>query len=165
MHKVYPVMLAVPLCVLLARLLLSLEPAATGAQAQHLATPQQVLQVAEEPLPPVTRPPHGWATQARVVHIVDGDTVDVEITRVVRVRLLDCWAPERYSAAGPASTANLKKLLENVHVTLWVPVYSGEVADIWTFSRVLGHLWSTADADKSVSQLQVEQGFATKEKR
>lgn len=111
--------------------------------------------------PPATRPPHGWSTQAQVVRVLDGDTLEVEITRRVRVRLLDCWAPETRDPGGPESTENLARLLSDSEVTLLVPTDSEEVQDIWTFGRVLGYVWSKADADKSVNQLQVEQGHAT----
>lgn len=114
--------------------------------------------------PPSTRPPHGWSTQAQVVRVLDGDTLEVEITRRVRVRLLDCWAPETRDPGGPESTANLTRLLADGDVTLLVPMQTEDVSDIWTFGRALGYVWSTADADKSVSQLQVEQGHATAEK-
>lgn len=114
--------------------------------------------------PPATRPPHGWSTQAQVVRVLDGDTLEVEITRRVRVRLLDCWAPETRDPGGPESTENLKRLLADGEVTLLVPMQTEDVSDIWTFGRALGYVWSTADADKSVSQLQVEQGHATREK-
>ena len=114
--------------------------------------------------PPATRPPHGWSTQAHVVRVIDGDTIEVEITRRLRVRLLDCWAPETRHLGGLESTENLKRLLADSEVTLLVPTDSEDVSDIWTFGRVLGYVWSTADADKSVSQLQVEQGHATERK-
>jgi endonuclease YncB( thermonuclease family) len=114
--------------------------------------------------PPATRPPHGWSTQAHVTRVLDGDTIEVEITRRLRVRLLDCWAPETRDPGGPESTANLKRLLGDGSVTLLVPTDSEDISDIWTFGRALGYVWSTADADKSVSQLQVEQGHATTEK-
>ena len=40
------------------------------------------------------KPPEGFTTKATVVRVIDGDTVDVSITRRLRVRLQDCWAPE-----------------------------------------------------------------------
>jgi endonuclease YncB( thermonuclease family) len=110
-------------------------------------------------------PPRGWTTEATVTNIVDGDTIDVEIRRTLRVRLLDCWAPETRDPGGPESTAYLRSLLIDPDVTLWVPVDSRRVSDIWTFGRVLGHVWSKADADRPVSALQVEAGHATKEKQ
>ena len=39
-------------------------------------------------------PPEGFSTRAKVVRVVDGDTVDVIIKRRMRIRLEDCWAPE-----------------------------------------------------------------------
>jgi len=110
-------------------------------------------------------PPTGWTTPARVVGIVDGDTIDVEVSKVVRVRLADCWAPERYHADGPASTANMKRLLPiGSECVLHVPTSSGDLADVFSFGRVIGHVWS-AGAEDSVSEKQVEAGFATREKR
>lgn len=110
------------------------------------------------------RPPAGWTTQATVTRVLDGDTLEVEITRKLKVRLLDCWAPEKREAAGPASTANLKRLIGDGEITLMVPVRSSKVEDVWTFGRVLGYVWSKADADWSVNEQQVRQGHATKEK-
>lgn len=115
--------------------------------------------IGSQPAPPV-----GWTTLATVTNIVDGDTIDIEIRRTLRIRLLDCWAPERNEPGGTESTEHLRSLLEDPEVTVWVPVDSRRVSDVWTFSRVLGHVWSKADADKSVSELQVEAGHATKEK-
>ena len=40
------------------------------------------------------KPPEGFTTKAKVVNVVDGDTVDVVIERRGRVRLQDCWCPE-----------------------------------------------------------------------
>ena len=41
------------------------------------------------------QPQEGFTTKAKVTRVIDGDTVDVEITRKVRLRLKDCWAPEK----------------------------------------------------------------------
>ena len=110
-------------------------------------------------------PPAGWTTQATVTRVLDGDTLEVEITRKLKVRLLDCWAPEKREAAGPASTANLKRLIGDGEITLMIPVRSSKVEDVWTFGRVLGYVWSKADADWSVNEMQVRQGHATRNKQ
>lgn len=110
-------------------------------------------------------PPQGWTTQAELVRILDGDTIEVEISRKVKIRLLDCWAPERRDDDGPASTANLKRLLAGTPLIIHVPVESGDVEDIWTFGRVLGTVWRADCSTKSVNSMQVDEGHATKEKQ
>ena len=107
-------------------------------------------------------PPKGWTTNADLVRVIDGDTIVVEVRRTLKVRLKDCWAPERSHADGPPSTANLKRLLGDGPVVLHVPVESGEVEDIWTFGRVLGSVWRADYPHRSVNELQVAEGFATK---
>ena len=40
------------------------------------------------------QPSVGLTTKVLVTNIVDGDTVDVQIVKNIRVRLKDCWCPE-----------------------------------------------------------------------
>jgi endonuclease YncB( thermonuclease family) len=98
---------------------------------------------------------------------VDGDTVDVEIKRVVRIRLLQCWAPESRSTdpavkkLGLASKANLQKLAPpGTPVVCHFPALGGEkLSESLSLDRVLGHVWPV-DSKASLSQQQVEGGFA-----
>ena len=39
-------------------------------------------------------PPKGIVTDAKVVNVVDGDTIDLKIEKTIRVRLKDCWCAE-----------------------------------------------------------------------
>jgi len=110
------------------------------------------------------RPDPGWTTPANVTRVIDGDTIEIEIRRTMRVRLIDCWAPERNTSEGPAATANLRRLVGNGNVTLFVPLKSGDVSELFTFGRILGHVWPEG-SNRSLSELQVDQGFATKEKK
>lgn len=111
-------------------------------------------------------PPIGYTVECRVIRIIDGDTVDVEIRKVVRVRLLSCWAPETRTKdkaekkRGLASKANLVKLAEGKDVVLHIPG-SKRLSDSFSFGRVLGDVYVDG---KSVAVSQVEGGFATKEK-
>ena len=73
-------------------------------------------------------PPIGWTVPVRVVQVYDGDTVVVEITKRVRVRLLDCWAPEvrtkdkAEKQKGYASKDHLKKIIpEGSDAILHIP--------------------------------------------
>ena len=92
-------------------------------------------------------PQAGWTTRAKVVYVVDGDTVDVEIRRVIRIRLLDCWAPESRTRdleekkRGLASKARMKELVDGKEVTLHIPTKaSGNIGKIprWADDTHLG---------------------------
>ncbi len=111
-------------------------------------------------------PPIGWTTPAKIIRVIDGDTVEVEITRRLNVRLDDCWAPESRTKdlhekqIGLAAKANLEDLLNGHSVTLYIPAGDREnISDIFTFSRVVGTLW-TDDDSASINQRQIEQRFA-----
>jgi endonuclease YncB( thermonuclease family) len=124
-------------------------------------------------------PPKGITTDVKVVRVIDGDTVDVEITRTIRVRLLDCWAPETRTkdpeekAKGYESKKYLHNLLKQVFyndlaarkqkkVTLFIPAdEQGELKDNFSFSRVLGRLFVSGE---DVSELMIEAGKATRTK-
>jgi len=113
-------------------------------------------------------PDLGWTTTARVVYVVDGDTVDVEIRRRLRIRLLDCWAPESRTTdqeekvRGLAAKKFLKELIQNKQVVLHIPTNGSEdIKDILTLNRVLGKLYLD---DEDVSETMVANGYATKTK-
>lgn len=112
-------------------------------------------------------PPTGWTTDARVLSVYDGDTLELEVRRVVRVRLLDCWAPEirggteESKAAARASRDHLRQLVASGKVRLHVPTRSDRVDELFSFGRVLGYVWA---GETNVSEAQVEAGHATKTK-
>ncbi len=126
------------------------------------------------PAPPadgVAPPSPGWTIQARCLRVIDGDTIEVEVRRVIRVRMLDCWAPEskldpRISQsdretekfAGQASKENLRRLAEGRDLIVQIP--SGEdVAKSITMGRWLGNVWVVGDGE-SLAEKQVKGGFA-----
>lgn len=130
------------------------------------------------PAPPadgVAPPSPGWTTQARCLRVIDGDTIEVEVRRVIRVRMLDCWAPEskldpRVSQAdretekfaGQASKENLRRLAEGRDLIVQIP--SGEdVAKSITMGRWLAHVWVEGDGE-SLAEKQVKGGFAERVK-
>lgn len=116
----------------------------------------------------MNQPPEGFTTKAKVKNIVDGDTLDVEIVRRIRVRLKDCWCPETRTKdivekqKGLASRSHLATLLNNGEVVLFIPAdYEGEIKDIFTFGRVVGHIFVDG---QNVSEAMVESGHATARK-
>lgn len=111
-------------------------------------------------------PELGLTALAEVKRVIDGDTLDVELRIPVRVRLLDCWAPERRTPAGVASTQQLQRMAPaGGLVVVHVPTQGADsVQDVFTFGRVLANVWPEG-ADESVSQAMVATGHATERKR
>ena len=112
-------------------------------------------------------PPIGWTVQVKVAQVYAGDTVVVEIRKRVRVRLLDCWAPEvrtkdaAEKKKGYASKEHLQAILpEGSDAILHIPG-SVDIGRSLTFGRFLGHMWADAE-DENVSVQQVAGGHATK---
>lgn len=112
-------------------------------------------------------PEPGWTTHATVDRVIDGDTVDVTITRHVRVRLLDCWAPESRTTETAEKQRGLaaKKHLETLiggEVILQVPTQcEGDLSELFTFGRVLGRIYNDSG---DVSRQMVAAGHATASK-
>lgn len=106
-------------------------------------------------------PEPGINTRCTVVDVYDGDTVTVEIKYTVKVRLLDCWAPEvrgEQKEKGLKSRDRLRELILNKKGILSVPAKNANsMDDLFTFGRVLGYLWVDG---KNVSNLMVKEGYA-----
>lgn len=113
-------------------------------------------------------PALGITARAIVDRVIDGDTLDVVLQLPVRVRLLDCWAPETNGesrALGMQSKEALRSLCpQGSRVTVSVPTGSAtQVSDVLTFGRVLGQVYRQND-ELSVSERMVSDGFATRTK-
>lgn len=126
---------------------------------------------APRPADGVAPPVPSWTTQARCLRVVDGDTLEVEVRRVIRVRMLDCWAPESKidprvpegsqtaeKLAGQSAKENLRKLAEGRDVVVQIPS-DVDVARAITMGRWLGHVWLEGDGE-SLAEKQVRGGFA-----
>lgn len=115
----------------------------------------------------MTAPEPGYTTVGRVLHVIDGDTAEVEIRKRVRVRLLKCWAPGLHGSqrdAGLIAREHLRQLCEGKLVRLHVPANDeGELATRFTFGRVLGFIY--LEDDSNVSELMVESGHAARTKQ
>ena len=126
-------------------------------------------------------PDPGWTTRGIISRVIDGDTVEVEITRKRVVRLRDCWAPEKRldpslpeidrNAAklrGVASAVHLKQLAEGQPCTVSIPTHAGDdgvtqdIADSLTMGRVVGDVW--IDGGLNLAAIQVQRGYATRTK-
>ena len=134
-------------------------------------------------------PQPGIVVPCEVVEWHDGDTGTVRVTVDIRVRLLECWAPE---TKGRSLTAAEKKLTRSEQQTilnaitaekqrgieslrsvsqiapvgsrgqLEIPLADVERSDdLFTMGRVLGRVWIDGN---DVSRLQVDSGHATRTK-
>ncbi len=98
----------------------------------------------------------------RVVRVVDGDTLDVEVTLRVRVRLLDCWAPEVRTEQGKKAAQRMRELVKDGKCRLVVPLPAdGELRRCFTFGRVLGRVYC---GGQDVGRQLVREGLASSHK-
>lgn len=117
---------------------------------------------------PSAAPPHGLSTRCKIVGIVDGDTLDVEVIRRVRVRLLDLYAPESRTKdaaekkKGIAAKEHLRAVADGRDATLFIPG-SVEFQNVTTLGRVLGQVWLDGERE-SLAEMMVRAGHASKEK-
>ena len=119
-------------------------------------------------------PEQNLTTIAVVEEVYDGDTVVVSIQKQIRVRMLDCWAPEvrtkdiEEKELGLKSKEYLKSLLtEDDKIIIEIPM-THRIQDSFTFGRILAYLWKDIDGDgklENVSEVMVQEGFATKTKK
>lgn len=120
---------------------------------------------AETPTAAPLRPRPAMVYVGHVYNVVDGDTIDVEVSYSFRVRLLDCWAPEKHGdskAEGMASMRNLVKLAAGKDCVVEIPMGT-DVKKSLSLDRMLGRVWVKGQ-DSDLSSQQVEGGFATREK-
>ncbi len=113
-------------------------------------------------------PPEGFATRAKVVRVVDGDTVDVIIKRRMRIRLEDCWAPETRTKdleeklKGLEAKDFAEDLLMDKEVIVFIPGDpEGEMKDVFTFGRAVGRVFLDGE---DFSAIMVREGLATRTK-
>ncbi len=125
---------------------------------------------ADEPRPavPAGPPAPRITVPGTVSNIVDGDTLDVELRLVVRVRLLaddqrGCWAPESRTTdlaekrRGLAAKANMQTMAAGKSCLLSVPITSDRLIDALTLERVLGVIYVDG---RSLGAEQIRSGFA-----
>lgn len=111
----------------------------------------------------------GFVLPAKVVGVIDGDTIEIDVRRRIRVRLLDCWAPETRTTdaeerqRGIAAKEFLHNLIGGKDVSVEIELEpDGKFGDQMTFGRILGRVYLEDEID--VSKIMVESGHATKER-
>ena len=124
------------------------------------------------------QPPNGLTTRVVVTNVVDGDTIDVEIVKKIRVRLKDCWCPETRTKdlekkeKGLAVKDHVEILLGKQELYFGEPKYKeailhipadeeDDIKDILTMNRILGYIFVDG---QDISSKMVADGHATKTK-
>ncbi len=115
-------------------------------------------------------PEAGFATEGRIIKVIDADTVDVEIKRIVRVRLshpndkkLDFNAAEKNTLAGMNAKTYLSLISMGRPITVFFPAKSPEILlDNTSFNRIIGEIWL---GGKRLTQTLLEAGYAKLSKR
>lgn len=99
-----------------------------------------------------------------VVEVYDGDTMTVRVSMDLRIRLLDCWAPEvktkddAEKVKGIAARNHLQKLAPvGSAAQLMIPLNGDRLDNILTLGRVLGRV--SVDG-RDLSEQQVKAGHA-----
>jgi len=96
----------------------------------------------------------------RLTEVIDGDTVTVQIELPVRIRMLDCYAPELSQPGGRESRRHLESIAGGHQVEVEVPlVRANESSDVFSFGRLLANVRIPGDT-LSLSERQVLAGKA-----
>lgn len=110
----------------------------------------------------------GITFPAKVIRVLDGDTIEVEVRKTMRIRILDCWAPEtrtrnlEQKEYGLIAKKELEKLLEETTVRVEVPIGSdNKFGDSMSMGRVLGHVHK---GEVNIAKEMVDRGLASPEK-
>lgn len=99
-----------------------------------------------------------------VKSVTDGDTLTVDVVIPFKVRLKDCWAPEKYEKGGFAATKYVKNVAAGKKGVIIVPLENVDsFDDIMTFGRILGDIHIDGDDESLVQQL-IREGLATRER-
>ncbi len=109
----------------------------------------------------MSRPEPGWAAECEVVRVLDGDTVEIEIKKRIRVRFLDCWSQDR-SLKDAEADLRIRHACLGAKCLVHIPG-SVDVKDLFTFGRVLGYIYPP-DSDISINEILVKEGLCTKQK-
>ena len=116
------------------------------------------------------RPEGGTVHQTRFIRAIDGDTVEVEVYYTIRIRLIDCWAPENHRTNVPgekergiASKANLESYAKPGDTGVVFVPSGPDHSKMMTLNRYLGYVWLD-DFEKSLNEIQVDDGHAWRTK-
>jgi len=112
-----------------------------------------------------SKPQPGYTADCTIYRVIDGDTVELEIKHRIRVRLLNCWAPESRTTDAEEKVRGLaakQHLIDLAKVgaegTVSIPA-GYDLSQTQTLNRLLGYVWIKGQ-DKSLNEIQVQSGHA-----
>ncbi len=117
-----------------------------------------------KPNPPTHTKAPALCVPAVINEVHDGDTLTVSVDFSMRIRLIDCWAPElKDGVKGQVSKANLIKLTsKNQRCMVEIPLHD-DLGKSTSLGRILGRV-TVQGQDSDLSTQQVQGGFATRRK-
>ncbi len=91
----------------------------------------------------VEQPRVGLSVHAKVERVVDGDTMEVSVTRKFKVRVLGTDTYEKSTDIGKNATIFAKAFLENREILLFIPAPANEatLTGLASFERILADIW------------------------
>ncbi len=92
------------------------------------------------------------------MRVLDGDTVEIQIKKRIRVRFLGCWSQDR-TMKDVAASDMIKRACLGAKCLVHIP----DTKHLLTLGRVLGYVYPP-DSDISINQILVEAGLCTKER-
>lgn len=113
-----------------------------------------------------SKPQPGLAVECVVKRVIDGDTVEFELRRLFRIRMINCWAPESRTTdpeekvRGLAAKQHLIDIAKPGSNALVLIPAGYDLSKVQTLNRLLGYVWIDGH-DKSLNEIQVNGGFAT----
>lgn len=117
-------------------------------------------------------PKTGVVVSGVVTKVIDGDTLEVEVTRRIRVRVKDCWSPEKRKTDHPSekelgqmATHDMKSLAGGIRVRV-AAVTDGDqdLGDGLSFGRVVADVFRERDG-KSLADLMINKGHSFRTKQ
>ena len=108
----------------------------------------------------IEQPPVGLTTKCRVIRCTDGDTIVLELTKQIVVRLLDVWANEIKEGGANVKEYLEKRLPSGSECVVHIP-YHLELDDYFTFGRILGIIYKDGI---NINKELVDKELATKTK-
>lgn len=111
-------------------------------------------------------PKEGLTTKAKVVKVIDGDTIEVEVSRKFAIRLLDpnnhnnkkFGAAEIDTPEGVKAKEALSALVKDDEVIIFIPAKNSlNLMDINSFNRLLAEVWTLEGYN--VSSVLKEKGY------
>ncbi len=113
-------------------------------------------------------PEVNWTYGCRLVRVIDGDTVVMDIDNGFRnreqhaIRLVDVNAPEMFSGDDREHGKRIRQMViewfDRQPVTQTFPFIIQTLADRQTFNRYIGTIWSR-DTGESLNQFLVDEGY------